>query len=96
MKCQILPSRTYACDMGTMNISLPDALEDFVDEEVKRGYGTSREYVRELIRKDRERLHLRELLLAGAASKAAAPADSAYFKRLRARVRAARTTGARR
>jgi len=29
----------YACDMGTMNISLPDALKDFVDEQVKRGYG---------------------------------------------------------
>jgi len=64
--------------------------------EVKRGYGTSSEYVRELIREDRERLHLRELLLAGAASKPAAAADSAYFKRLRTRVRAARTTGARR
>ena len=86
----------YVCDMGTMNISLPDALKDFVDEQVKRGYGTSSEYVRELIRKDRERLHLRELLLAGAASKPAAAADSAYFKRLRTRVRAARTAGARR
>ena len=82
--------------MGAMNISLPDALKDCVEEQVKRGYGTSSEYVRELIREDRERLHLRELLLAGAASKAAAAADSAYFKRLRTRVRAARTTGARR
>ncbi len=85
--------------MGTMNISLPDALRDFVDEQVKRGYGTSSEYVRELIREDRERLHLRELLLAGAASKAAAPADSAYFKRLRTRAPERRTgeaTGRRR
>ena len=80
--------------MGTMNISLPDALKDFVDEQVKRGYGTSSEYVRELIRKDQQRLHLRELLLAGAASKAAAPADSDYFKKLRKRVRTARRTGA--
>jgi antitoxin ParD1/3/4 len=86
----------YARDMGTMNISLPDALKDFVDDQVKRGYGTSSEYVRELIRKDQERLHLRELLLAGAASKPAAPVDRAYFKRLRGRVRAARTGGARR
>lgn len=86
----------YARDMGTMNISLPDALKDFVDDQVKRGYGTSSEYVRELIRKDQERLHLRELLLAGAASKPAAPADRAYFKRLRGRVRAARTGGTRR
>jgi antitoxin ParD1/3/4 len=82
--------------MGTMNISLPDALKDFVDEQVKRGYGTSSEYVRELIRKDQERLRLRELLLAGAASKPTAPADSAYFKKLRNRVRTARTTDTRR
>jgi putative addiction module CopG family antidote len=36
--------------MGTMNISLPDQLKSFVDEQVKeRGYGTSSEYVRDLI-----------------------------------------------
>ena len=49
-----------------MNISLPDSLKDFVDEQVnERGYGTSSEYVRELIRKDKDRLRLRSLLLAG-------------------------------
>ena len=63
------------------------ALKSFVDEQVNsRGYGTSSEYVRELIRKDQERLHLRGLLLAGASSKPAAPADGAYFKSLRDRV----------
>ena len=36
--------------MSTMNISLPDALNAFVDEQVsQRGYGSSSEYVRELI-----------------------------------------------
>jgi antitoxin ParD1/3/4 len=39
--------------MSTMNISLPQALKSFVDEQVaSRGFGTSSEYVRELIRKD--------------------------------------------
>jgi len=38
--------------MSAMNISLPAELKDFVDNQVKRGYGTSSEYVRELIRKD--------------------------------------------
>ena len=39
--------------MSTMNISLPDTLKSFVDEQVsQRGFGTSSEYVRELIRKD--------------------------------------------
>jgi antitoxin ParD1/3/4 len=79
-----------------MNISLPEELKDFVDEQVKRGYGTSSEYVRELIRKDQDRLRLRELLLAGAASQAAASADATYFKRLRSRVHAGRPTGRRR
>ena len=74
--------------MSTMNISLPEALKSFVDERVKQGgYGTSSEYVRELIRKDQDRLQLRGLLLAGAASSPAAPADSWYFEELRRRVR---------
>lgn len=39
--------------MSTMNISLPEALKAFVDRQVsERGYSTSSEYVRELIRKD--------------------------------------------
>jgi antitoxin ParD1/3/4 len=77
----------YDKPMSTMNISLPDALKAFVDDQVsQRGYGTSSEYVRELIRKDQDRLQLRGLLLAGAASAPAAPADVAYFAALRARV----------
>jgi len=76
--------------MSTMNISLPDALKSFVDEQVsQRGYGTSSEYVRELIRKDQDRLRLRSLLLAGAASAPAAPADASYFEGLRNRARKA-------
>ncbi|MHB8950765.1 MAG: type II toxin-antitoxin system ParD family antitoxin [Rhodoferax sp.] len=74
--------------MSTMNISLPDALKSFVDEQVSGGaYGTSSEYLRELIRKDKDRLHLRSLLLAGAASAPAAVADAVYFKSLREGVR---------
>ena len=70
-----------------MNISLPDSLKSFVDEQVsRRGFGTSSEYVRELIRKDQDRLHLRGLLLEGANSKSTAPANAAYFASLRERV----------
>jgi antitoxin ParD1/3/4 len=76
--------------MSTMNISLPDSLKAFVDEQVRqRGYGTSSEYVRELIRKDQDRQQLRNLLLAGAASVPAAPANASYFDGLRDRVRKA-------
>ena len=73
--------------MRTMNISLPDSLKSFVDQQVReRGYGTSSEYVCELIRKDQDRQRLRGLLLAGAATAPASPADAAYFADLRARV----------
>jgi antitoxin ParD1/3/4 len=73
--------------MSTMNISLPDSLKRFVDDQVsQRGYGTSSEYVRELIRKDQDRLQLRGLLLTGAVSPPATPADATYFAELRARV----------
>jgi antitoxin ParD1/3/4 len=73
--------------MSTMNTSMPEALKSFVDEQVNsRGLGTSSEYMRELIRKDQERLHLRGLMLAGASSNPAAPADSAYFAVLRDRI----------
>jgi antitoxin ParD1/3/4 len=79
-----------------MNISLPDTLKSFVDEQVSQGcYGTSSEYVRELIRKDQDRLQLRSLLLAGVASAPSAPADPAYFERLRDRVREVAKVGTR-
>ena len=74
--------------MGRMNISLPDALRFFVDQQAaSRGYGTSSECVRELIRRDRDRQHLRSLLLAGADSARASAADGACFDRLRQRIR---------
>jgi antitoxin ParD1/3/4 len=78
--------------MSTMNISLPDALKSFVDKQVaKRGYATSSEYVRELIRADQDRERLRDLLLDGAASKATAAVDNSYFSGLRDRVRQAKS-----
>jgi antitoxin ParD1/3/4 len=48
--------------MQTMNISIPEQLKDFVDNQVDSGrYSSASEYVRELIlddekRKDREKL----------------------------------------
>lgn len=42
--------------MQTMNISLPDQLKDFVEDQVGSGrYSTVSEYVRELIRDDEKR-----------------------------------------
>nr|WP_089220664.1 addiction module antitoxin [Sphingomonas laterariae] len=74
--------------MSTMNISLPEALKAFVDQQVSgRGFGTSSEYVRELIRKDQDRQYLRGLLLDGAASAPTEAVDAGYFDSLRDRVR---------
>jgi len=74
--------------MGTMNISLPESLKEFVDDQVsQRGYGTTSEYVRELIRHDQDRMRLRALLLDGAESAPAGPADVAFFEALRERAR---------
>ena len=76
--------------MSTMNISLPESLKTFVDQQVRsRAYSSSSEYVRELIRKDRDRQRLRSLLLEGAASPPAVTAVASYFNLLRVRVREA-------
>lgn len=70
-----------------MNISLPAPLKSFVDEHVATaGYGTSSEYVRELIRRDQDRLHLRSLILEGAKSAVTGDADEHYFSNLRADI----------
>lgn len=44
----------------TMNISLPESLRTFVDEQLE-GYGSASEYVRELIRADQKRLEQEKL-----------------------------------
>ncbi|MDR0626405.1 MAG: type II toxin-antitoxin system ParD family antitoxin [Bifidobacteriaceae bacterium] len=52
--------------MATMNISMPTNLRSFVEEQVaERGYGTTSEYMRDLVRRDQERIALRSKLLAG-------------------------------
>lgn len=70
--------------MPTMNVSLPEELKSFVDAEVNAGnYGSTSEYVRELIRRDHDRRQLRAALLEGTRSPITADADAAYFASLR-------------
>ena len=80
--------------MTNMNISLPEILKSFVDQQVERGgYGSSDEYVRELIRNDqvrRARNELRELLREGLASGEPEPVEEAYWGGLRQRISDAR------
>jgi antitoxin ParD1/3/4 len=42
--------------MATMNVSLPDQMREWVDEQTKSGrYGNASDYVRDLIRRDQDR-----------------------------------------
>ena len=79
-------SKNYS--MTTMNISLPASMKLFVDQQVsQRGYGTSSEYLRELIRKEQERNTLRDLIVAGALSKPSQEINADYFSELRRKAK---------
>lgn len=74
--------------MTTMNVSLPDELRAYIDEQVGGGtYGSTSEYVRDLIRRDRDRQHLRRALLDGATSAPGPIANASYFTTVRDRLR---------
>jgi antitoxin ParD1/3/4 len=52
--------------LTSMNISLPEELKTYVEEQAKGGFSTPSEFVRELIRQDqkrRARERLEQLLL---------------------------------
>jgi len=55
--------------MTTVNISVPDSMRAFIDEQVaKGGYSTTSEYIRQLLRQEAERVaqaRLETLLLEG-------------------------------
>ena len=76
--------------MQSMNISLPDPMKSWVEEQSKSGrYANSSDYMRDLIRRDRARAEaIAEVQAAidlGLSSGPAAPLDPAAFK---ARMRA--------
>jgi len=71
--------------MSTMNISLPDPMKIWVEEQAKTGrYANSSDYVRDLIRRDRARTEaiaeLQGAVDAGLASGAPTVLDRATFK----------------
>ena len=70
--------------MTTMNISVTDELRAFVESQVASGaYVSTSEYIREVLRRERQRTELRQLLLDGGASPVAGLADEAFFAELR-------------
>jgi len=71
--------------MGTMNISLPDPMKSWVEDQSKSGrYANSSDYMRDLIRRDRARIdaiaELQTAIDEGLASGPAAPLDREHFK----------------
>lgn len=71
-----------------MNISLPDDLKSFVDAQVaEHAYGSTSEYLRDLIRKQRDIEKLRGMLLEGFNSGGAEAVCPETFKKMRERVR---------
>ena len=49
--------------MATMNVSLPDKMKQWVEDQVATGrYGNSSDYVRDLVRRDQERAEARQKL----------------------------------
>ena len=77
----------------TMNISLPDDLKRWVNSQVKAGgYGTASEYLRDMLRRAREREQRRALdhtLLAAVESGANIVMDDADWTSIRQAARAA-------
>ena len=70
-----------------MNVSLPDDMRRFVEEQVHHGrYDSSGEYLRDLIQRDQSRGELRRLLLDGRESGPARPADE-VIQALRVSIR---------
>jgi antitoxin ParD1/3/4 len=50
--------------MATMTISLPDPMRDWIETRIKQGeYASTSDYMRDLVRRDRERLAQPELTL---------------------------------
>lgn len=50
--------------MATMNVSLPDLMKEWVEEQIKTGhFSNASDYVRDLIRRDQEYQDRRETLI---------------------------------
>jgi antitoxin ParD1/3/4 len=72
--------------MTSMNVSLPEELKEYVETQIKRGYSTPSEYVRELIREDQKRrakTKLDALLLEGLNSGDRVPMDAKFWAELK-------------
>lgn len=70
--------------MATMNVSLPEGMKDWVERQAAGGqYGNASDYIRDLIRRDRQRKEaiaaLQTAITEGVESGKAEPFDSEAF-----------------
>lgn len=73
--------------MTTMNISLPSDMKTFIDEQVAdRGFMSSSEYLRDLVRREQDRQKFRALIQEGADSPLGRVVDDSYFEELRGKI----------
>lgn len=74
--------------MTTLNISLPDSMRAFIDEQIaKEGFSTASEYIRHLIRQDQKRAaqaKLETMLLEGLDSGEAIEVTDEWWEQKRA------------
>lgn len=77
--------------MATMNISLPEPLKQFVEEEVREGgFAGASDYMRDLIRqrqREKAAAFLRQLIAEGLASGPAEPITEDTFTQMRKELR---------
>ncbi|MBN3870218.1 type II toxin-antitoxin system ParD family antitoxin [Nostoc sp. JL33] len=73
--------------MSSINISLPESMKVFVEEQVAQGgYGSVSEYLQELITQDQKRKmqeHIEELLIAGLESGEAIEVNDEWWQQKR-------------
>jgi antitoxin ParD1/3/4 len=78
-------------EMTSMNISLPEAMKEYIEAKVAAGgYGTASEYIRELVRAAQKREaedKLEALLLEGINSGPATPMTEADWEEHRQKLR---------
>lgn len=71
-----------------LTVALTNSLRAYVDDQIATGgYASADEYVRDLIRRDRDRTLLRQLVIDGLASGPGDVVDNGWFDGLRADVR---------
>ena len=81
--------------MATMNVSLPDPMKDWVEAQAATGrYSNASDYVRDLIRRDQERVaqlaELQQLITEGLESGVSDRSITEVLEAARMRVRASR------